>query len=569
MRVNQLLRLAAVSLPYVADRTCKDLAAFWKFIVPDGLDLVALPMQCVTGADAESAPDCFSALAAQSEVHLIANLDLHTESGVQNTSILYGPDGAEIGRYVKSHQLPYENFALGDDLPVFETAVGKIGMIAGTDHYFPEIMEVMSLKGAEYIVHSHAPEPVRDTTIRATKLCARAMDDKAYVISAEYGPTEMYEPFHYMFHNPGGATGRSMVADPMGHIVAITPFEPGIAIATVPRRHRRNVWHDIRGISTHGDNGLFDPICSMPSWEEGPLPARPVRIGLALTPRHRLYSVTEMNAFHLDYLLRLARKAAVQGIDLLALGEFIFGDTSEAATRQLAALAREHNCYVSVAGFGIGRPAHALLFGRDGSIAGRYNVVTDGATEFPVFDTDIGRIAMKVCRDNRQQELDRVYGLKCADLVLWPTMAGEPTSEALALKNRGRAIDNGSHILITTYNSEGDPSFRSILIDPYGRQLYSSTYMQEGVDLIQVVLEKQAWYDPNELGSGPMSDSPLREPAAPKLVPAFKHNFRQVLLSCRRPELYGPITTYERSAFGHHQREVGPLIMEQFKGCNP
>ena len=91
----------------------------------------------------------------------------------------------------------------------------------------------------------------------------------------------------------------------------------------------------------------------------------------------------------------------------------------------------------------------------------------------------------------------------------------------------------------------------------------------EGVDLIQVVLEKQAWYDPAESGPGPMSDSPLREPGAPKLVPAFKHNFRQVLLSCRRPELYGPISTYERSAFGHHPREVGPLIMEQFNGYNP
>ena len=50
----------------------------------------------------------------------------------------------------------------GDDIPVFETDFGVIGLTIGTDFYFPEIYTVQYMKGAEILVWQHYPERFRE-----------------------------------------------------------------------------------------------------------------------------------------------------------------------------------------------------------------------------------------------------------------------------------------------------------------------------------------------------------------------------------------------------------------------
>ncbi|MHC4712812.1 MAG: carbon-nitrogen hydrolase family protein, partial [Planctomycetota bacterium] len=72
-----------------------------------------------------------------------------------NTAVLINPQGELVGKYRKSH-LPIEEdaagLAPGDSIDVFDTPIGRIGMVICIESAFPEIMRTVALKGAEIIL---------------------------------------------------------------------------------------------------------------------------------------------------------------------------------------------------------------------------------------------------------------------------------------------------------------------------------------------------------------------------------------------------------------------------------
>jgi len=62
--------------------------------------------------------------------------------------------------------------------------------------------------------------------------------------------------------------------------------------------------------------------------------------------------------------------------------------------------------------------------------------------ELPVFDLDIGKIAVMLCLEIHFPEIPRIYGMKGVDILFWPTMTHGPTQEALLAQLRSRAVDN-------------------------------------------------------------------------------------------------------------------------------
>ncbi len=48
-------------------------------------------------------------------------------------------------------------------------------------------------------------------------------------------------------------------------------------------------------------------------------------------------------------------------------------------------------------------------------------LINSNGHEFPVFDTEIGRIGMAICYDSFFEEIYRIYGLKGADILCIPT----------------------------------------------------------------------------------------------------------------------------------------------------
>lgn len=111
-----------------------------------------------------------------------------------NTLMLAGPDGKEVGRYRRTTpvQAPwiyrggeYWDFewVRGKDLPVFETDLGKLGMLMCSEVYGPELFRVLALRGAETIVVPGgitSPSSSLFETWR-TLIWARAIENLCYV----------------------------------------------------------------------------------------------------------------------------------------------------------------------------------------------------------------------------------------------------------------------------------------------------------------------------------------------------------------------------------------------------
>jgi len=71
-------------------------------------------------------------------------------------SCLFAPDGSLAGRQRQTHLGVREKawgLARGDSLDVFETPLGKIGLVVGEDVRYPEVARILTLQGANVLVH--------------------------------------------------------------------------------------------------------------------------------------------------------------------------------------------------------------------------------------------------------------------------------------------------------------------------------------------------------------------------------------------------------------------------------
>jgi hypothetical protein len=112
-----------------------------------------------------SASKAIARKAAQYKMYVVGNLREQDGTKTFITSFLCDRQGRIAGKYRKSHRLPYEEgpgpqagFGLGNELPVFATDFGPVGLKIGTDHYFPEIDTVLARRGARLIVWSTSPQ---------------------------------------------------------------------------------------------------------------------------------------------------------------------------------------------------------------------------------------------------------------------------------------------------------------------------------------------------------------------------------------------------------------------------
>jgi predicted amidohydrolase len=98
--------------------------------------------------------DYFCALAKKHNIHIVVGLVERDGHLIYNVAVLIGPDGRIIGKYRKVC-LPRSEvdggLAPGKDYPVFETKLGKVGMMVCYDGFFPEVARELSNRGAEVI----------------------------------------------------------------------------------------------------------------------------------------------------------------------------------------------------------------------------------------------------------------------------------------------------------------------------------------------------------------------------------------------------------------------------------
>jgi len=135
---------------------------------------------------AESIPgpstDFFGELAKKHGLHIVAGLIERDRHQLFNVAALIGPDGKVAGKYRKVC-LPDGEYdkgmSPGSDYPVFDTRLGRIGMMICYDGFFPEVARELSNRGAEIIawpVWGCNPEQAR----------ARACENQVYLVSSTY-----------------------------------------------------------------------------------------------------------------------------------------------------------------------------------------------------------------------------------------------------------------------------------------------------------------------------------------------------------------------------------------------
>lgn len=152
-----------------------------------------------------------------------------------NTAALLTPD--EAPRFYRKTHLPelgYDRFvSLGDELPVFDTKFGKVGILICFDVRFPEASRILAMKGADAIfLPTNWP---RGADISAEVLAiARAAENKVAVATCNRVGSE----------NGFSFIGKSKIISAMGAVLASAGDQEEVLIADVDfleSRNKRNV----------------------------------------------------------------------------------------------------------------------------------------------------------------------------------------------------------------------------------------------------------------------------------------------------------------------------------------
>jgi len=169
---------------------------------------------------------------------------------IYNSAVLCGPEGL-IGVYRKTH-LPFLGVdkltALGPDpYRVYETGIGRIGMLICYDLRFPEPARCLALEGADMIVvPTNWPEGA-DTSPDFIAP-ARAVENRVFLIAVNRAGTERGTSF----------IGKSQIVDPSGRRLAMAQTTDETVITatfdpTLAQQKRLVITPGVFEIDTVGD----------------------------------------------------------------------------------------------------------------------------------------------------------------------------------------------------------------------------------------------------------------------------------------------------------------------------
>jgi predicted amidohydrolase len=186
----------------------------------------------------------------------------------------------------------------------------------------------------------------------------------------------------------------------------------------------------------------------------------------------------------------LIEKAAGQKADLVVLGEVVpfvgVGkkphENAEAVpgptTRYFGELAQKHHLHVVLSLYereGCVVYNTAVLVGPDGKLLGKYrkvclphSEVEAGVTagqDYPVFQTQFGKVGMMVCYDGFFPEVARELTNRGAEVIAWPVWGCNP------LLAQARACENHVYVISSTYTDVKSGWMISAVFDHAGKPL--------------------------------------------------------------------------------------------------
>lgn len=199
--------------------------------------------------------DRISALAKEYKVNIIYGLperDSLYPDVLYNAAVIINDEGTPLGTYRKVHPFADEKrwCRAGCEFPVFDTNIGKIGIMICWDTAFPEVARCLALNGAELLVVStNWEDPYEEPWDPADGINkhendwdlmtrARAFDNTLHLVAAN------------RIGGDGGVLtffGRSKIIDPRGNVIAaLDKREEGVISAdldlSLTRMHRETYY---------------------------------------------------------------------------------------------------------------------------------------------------------------------------------------------------------------------------------------------------------------------------------------------------------------------------------------
>lgn len=231
-----MIKIAVCQIRTETDKalTMQKAAAMISEAANNGADIAVLPemFNCPYSnkyfrafADAEKGEsiEAMSSWARDNKVILVGG-SIPEKDGdkLYNTSFVFDRDGSMIAKHRKAHMFDVEfengisfkeskHFSPGNEITVFDTEYGKMGLMVCFDIRFPELSRVMAKRGAQVIF---CPAQFNMTTGPKhweLSMRARAVDNELFFVGAS---AARYEGFDYE------CWGHSAVVGPLGDVMA-------------------------------------------------------------------------------------------------------------------------------------------------------------------------------------------------------------------------------------------------------------------------------------------------------------------------------------------------------------
>jgi predicted amidohydrolase len=243
-----------------------------------GATLIVLPELASTGyafatreeayAHAEPVPSgpttqAWIGFARDRGVYLVAGIA--ESDGVQlfDTAVLIGPEGL-IGKYRKTHLWNREKliFTAGDlGFPVFDTRIGRIGLLICWDIWFPEAARLLAVQGADVICSVNnwvwTPPPLFDEAGKCMAsyltMTASHVNNVAFVAADRVGE-----------ERGGKFLGCSLITGTNGWPIGkVAPAEDETILygdLDVVAARSALIWNDLNDLARDRRTDLYDPL---------------------------------------------------------------------------------------------------------------------------------------------------------------------------------------------------------------------------------------------------------------------------------------------------------------------
>jgi predicted amidohydrolase len=201
--MDEKIKIALAQMSCKREGKAENLKKIEKIVIKakkQSADLVIFPELSLTGYVvrdqiyelAETIPgpstEAVENIAKKTKTHIIfgmPELSEKAQATIYNSAVLVGPKGF-IGKYRKmylpTHSVFEEKryFRPGYQAAVFDTDLGKVGLIICYDIFFPEVSRLTRLKGAQLIVCISASPAMRRVFFE-TLTVARAIENTAFL----------------------------------------------------------------------------------------------------------------------------------------------------------------------------------------------------------------------------------------------------------------------------------------------------------------------------------------------------------------------------------------------------